>query len=546
MLPSDDFTPPTVASALPGETPREPLASVPGDRPIVAVFDFDGTLTRSDAFLAFLRQSVGAARFYLGIIRLFPILLGYALRLIPNWQAKESVLTYFLKGRPLAEVQAWGQRFAASGIGRLLRPEAVQRLRWHQEQGHRTIVISASLEVYLQPWITQMGIDAVSGTTLGVEDHCITGKIAGSNCYGSEKVVRLRAMLGDLSRFYIYAYGDSKGDRELLAIADAPYYRHFGTASGSAPPAWERGLVLSVIATATLYLAIVLWSGVDQFWEALNRLPIWLLPSLAGGVFLGYGLRFLRWQWYLGAMGYWVPWGNSLRIFLASFALTASPGKAGESIKSLLLKRQYNIPIAPTLAGLFCERFTDALSVVLLICLSLSTAADLHWLVLTIGAVQLVLILLLQKPAWIKRGILHPLARWPKVAAIATKFEHLIDSASTLLKPKILVGSTLLALMAWGLEGLVLYVLFQFLGAPTITPYQAVLIHTASGLLGALTFLPGGIGGTEALLIGLSVFYGITPTIAVTATFLIRLLTLWFAVAIGILALIAVQRRLSN
>lgn len=508
------------------------------------MFDFDGTLTRSDAFLAFLRQSVGAARFYLGIIRLFPILLGYALRLIPNWQVKESVLTYFLKGRSLAEVQAWGQRFAASGIGRLLRPEAVQRLRWHQEQGHRTIVISASLEVYLQPWIAQMGINAVSGTTLGVEDDCITGKIAGNNCYGPEKVVRLRAILGDLSQFYIYAYGDSKGDRELLAIADAPYYRHFGAASGSAPPAWERGLMLSVIAAATLYLAIVLWSGVDQFWEALNRLPIWLLPSLAGGVFLGYGLRFLRWQWYLGAMGYWVPWGNSFRIFLASFALTASPGKAGESIKSLLLKRQYNIPIAPTLAGLFCERFTDALSVVLLICLSLSTAADLHWLVLTIGAVQLVLILLLQKPAWIKRGILHPLAPWPKVAAIATKFEHLIDSASTLLKPKILVGSTLLALMAWGWEGLVLYVLFQFLGAPTITPYQAVLIHTASGLLGALTFLPGGIGGTEALLIGLSVFYGATPTIAVTATFLIRLLTLWFAVAIGILALIVVQRRL--
>ncbi len=522
---------------------REPPTSPPADRPIVAVFDFDGTLTRSDTFLVFLRQSVGAGRFYLGIIGLFPILLGYALRLIPNWQAKESVLTYFLKGRSLDEVQTWGERFAAAGIGRLLRPEAVQRLRWHQEQGHRTIVISASLEVYLQPWIAQMGIDAVSGTMLGVEDDCITGKIAGNNCYGPEKVARLRAILGDLSQFYVYAYGDSKGDRELLAIADAPYYRHFGTASGSAPPAWERGLMLSVIAAATLYLAIVLWSGVDQFWQALNLLPIWLLPSLAGVVFLGYGLRFLRWQWYLGAMGYWVPWGNSFRIFLASFALTASPGKTGESIKSLLLKRQYNIPIAPTLAGLFCERFTDALSVVLLICLSLSTAADLRWLVLTIGAVQLVLILLLQKPAWIKQGILHPLTRWPKVAAIATKFEHLIDSASTLLKPKILVGSTLLAFMAWGLEGLVLYVLFQFLGAPTITPYQAVLIHTASGLLGALTFLPGGIGGTEALLIGLSVFYGATRTIAVTATFLIRLLTLWFAVAIGILALIAVQRR---
>ncbi|WP_448562577.1 HAD-IB family hydrolase [Trichothermofontia sp.] len=543
MTPPDQLTVPTPVHDCPAETGRENLATPPADRPIVAVFDFDGTLTRHDSFLAFLQQAVGPGQFYWGLVVLFPILLGYALRLIPNGQAKERVLTYFLKGRSLDQVQQWGQQFAESGIGWLLRPAAVQRLRWHQEQGHRTIVISASLEVYLQPWIARMGIDAMSGTRLEVEANRVTGKIQGNNCYGPEKVARLRSILGDLSQFYLYAYGDSQGDRELLAIADAPYYRHFGTASGSAPPAWERGLRLSVVAAATLYLVIVLWSGVDQFWQALRLLPFWLLPSLAGGVFLGYGLRFLRWQWYLQAMGYWVPWGNSFRIFLASFALTASPGKAGESIKSLLLKRQYTIPIAPTLAGLFCERFTDALSVVLLICLSVSTAADLQWLVLTIGAVQLVLMLVLQKPDWIKRAMLHPLARWPKIAAIVTQFEHLLDSASMLLKPKILVGSTLLAFMAWGLEGLVLYVLFQFLGVTTMTPYQAVLIHTASGLLGALTFLPGGIGGTEALLVGLSVFYGASRTIAVTATFLIRLLTLWFAVAIGILALMTIQQR---
>lgn len=519
-------------------------ASPLDNRPIVAVFDFDGTLTRSDSFLAFLRQSVGIGRFWLGMVVLFPALLGYALRLIPNWRAKEIVLAYFLKGQSLEVVQQWGRRFARQGIAPLLRPEALHRLRWHQEQEHQTLVISASLMVYLQPWVEQMGIDAVAGTELVVEADRVTGKIQGNNCYGPEKVARLRDLLGDPRQFYLYAYGDSRGDRELLAIADAPHYRNFGAVeTGSIPPTWERGLMLSVIAAATLYLAIVLWSGFDQFWQALNLLPVWLLPSLAGVVFFGYGLRFLRWQWYLVAMGYWVPWGHSFRIFLASFALTASPGKAGESIKSLLLKRQYQIPIAPTLAGLFCERFTDALSVVLLICLSLSTAADLQWLVLTIGLIQVALILLLQKPTWVKRGILHPLARWSKLRAVADKFEHLIDSASTLLKPKILAGSTLLAFMAWGLEGLVLYVLFQFLGATLITPYQAVLIHTASGLLGALTFLPGGIGGTEALLIGLSVFYGATPTIAVTATFLIRLLTLWFAVAIGIVALIAEQRR---
>ncbi|WP_088242465.1 HAD-IB family hydrolase [Calothrix rhizosoleniae] len=513
----------------------------------VAVFDFDHTLTHNDSFFPFLRMIVSPLQFWWGLLSLSPILGGYALGLLPNWQAKEAVLTFYLGGLTNYQLQQLGQRFAVQKISKLLRPEAVERLRWHQKLGHKTILVSASLEAYLVPWAKIMGFDKVIGTKLEIQSDLLTGRILGKNCYGQEKVEQLRTFLGDLSNYCIYAYGDSRGDKELLAAADYPYYRKFQdtveAGSTEAIPHWERGLILSVVTAAAIYLGMVLWSGADQFWVALKLLPPLLIPGLLVVVFTGYCLRFARWQLYLQLMGYQVPIGTSFRIFLASFALTASPGKAGESIKSLLLKRRYNIPIAPTLAGLFCERFTDALSVVLLICLSLFSMAEAKWIIIPIGLMQLAIILALQNPIFIKRRLLKPLSKLPKLQTTVEKIETVINTASILLKPKILVGGTLLPLLGWGLEGIALYLIFQFLSVNSISLYQAVLIHTTSGLIGVLSLLPGGIGTNELFTVGLSRLYGAPETAAVIATFLIRLLTLWFAVGTGILAMLSLQNK---
>lgn len=170
--------------------------------------------------------------------------------------AKEALLTYFLSGRPEKRLYQVAQSFAVKEIPKLLRPEAVQRLYWHQEQGHKTILVSASLEAYLLPWAEAMGFDLATGTQLEVQNERLTGRILGKNCYGREKVERLRGMLGDLSQYYIYAYGDSRGDKELLAAATFPYYRTFQDApeveSKRTIPHWERGLILSVVAAAAL------------------------------------------------------------------------------------------------------------------------------------------------------------------------------------------------------------------------------------------------------------------------------------------------------
>lgn len=205
-------------------TPK--LVDLPMNSPVVAAFDFDGTLTRRDSFLPFLSAIAGRRRFILGMVYLSPVLIGYALKRISNWQAKEAVLTYFLAGMSVSQLERLSQQFAEQTLPQLLRPEAVDRLRWHQQQGHTTLLVSASLEIYLRPLAACMNIDQVIGTRLESHHDRLSGRILGKNCYGPEKVIRLQPWV-DHTQSVLYAYGDSRGDRDLLAIAQFPYYRKF-------------------------------------------------------------------------------------------------------------------------------------------------------------------------------------------------------------------------------------------------------------------------------------------------------------------------------
>lgn len=510
---------------------------------VVAAFDFDGTLTRGDSFFPFLKFAVGSLRFYWGLLLLSPILLGYGLRLISNHRAKQAVLTHYLKGWTSEQLQQVAEKFAQLHIPQLLRQTAMQQLQWHQQQGHHLILVSASLEAYLRPWADSLQMQVI-GTQLEVASNQVTGRIAGKNCYGPEKVRRLRALVGDLDAYHLYAYGDSKGDRELLAIAQFPHYRSFSAKSESLEqsPNWQNGVIWSVLGAVLLYMVIVLWSGAEEFVKAFERLPFWTIPVCLGIVFLGFCCRFLRWQLYLREMGYQVPWFPSGRIFFAGFALSVSPGRAGESIRSLLLKRRYQIPIAPTLAGLVCERLTDLLSVFLLISFGVSSVLNQRWALIMFALIQVTILSALQRPQWIKRVVLHPMRRWARIKSIVHRLEVLLDSTSQLLKPKILILSVLFGSLSWVFEGMALYVIFQYLGALQITPYAAVMILSTSDLVGALSMMPGGIGGAEVTILSLALLYGASQAIAVTAMFLIRFLTLWFGVCVGIIALLWEQR----
>lgn len=196
------------------------------DKPVVAAFDFDGTLTRRETLLPFLLHMLGTAAVVRHALVLSPTLLGYALHLIRNDIAKERVFVRCLGGIHMEELQQAGERFAMYVLPGMLRHEAMQRFEWHKQQGHRCVVISASLESYVRPWAIKAGFDDVIATRLQVgEQGCITGKISGANCFGIEKVRRLETLLGVRDGYSLYAYGDSRGDKELLSFADHAYYR---------------------------------------------------------------------------------------------------------------------------------------------------------------------------------------------------------------------------------------------------------------------------------------------------------------------------------
>lgn len=214
----------------------------PSDRPVVAAFDFDGTLTQRDSLLPFLWHVAGGPlRFAWTALRLAPTLAAFKLGMLRNDVAKARVLAAFLAGCPQEKAEALGEHFAATGVPRLLRPEAVARLRWHQRQGHCTVLVSASVALYLRPWAEAMGFDAAVTTRLAVREGRLTGGFEGLNCYGLEKVRRLKACMptlglplseersGDLGACTLYAYGDSAGDRDLLAAADYPFLRKFSS-----------------------------------------------------------------------------------------------------------------------------------------------------------------------------------------------------------------------------------------------------------------------------------------------------------------------------
>jgi len=181
-----------------------------------AVFDFDGTLTRSDTLVEFLRR-LDPRRTTLGLVRTAPYLLASLVDRKQRDRAKAALLATVVSGLDPDEVNAAGARYAAKVAGSGLRPRTLTLLRRHLNEGHEVLIASASLEVYLVPLAAQLGVAGVVGTVLEVDGDRLSGRIAGANLRAQAKLAAVLAWLG---RSPDYAYGDSVDDLPLLRAAD--------------------------------------------------------------------------------------------------------------------------------------------------------------------------------------------------------------------------------------------------------------------------------------------------------------------------------------
>jgi phosphatidylglycerophosphatase C len=209
----------------------DPGATPPVPSRVVAAFDFDGTVTDRDTLVPFLVLAFGRARVAAAFAALAFTGLGYLLRLITIDEFKQRVLRRLVADAPAQGLRALG-RTHARAVERWLRPAALHRIAWHRKRGHELVLVSSTLDLYLTPVGVALGFDQVLCTRLQVRQDAagirrFTGRLEGSDCTGAEKVHRLTAWLGDRDGVELHAYGDSAGDRELLAAADHAHYRPF-------------------------------------------------------------------------------------------------------------------------------------------------------------------------------------------------------------------------------------------------------------------------------------------------------------------------------
>lgn len=192
----------------------------------IYAFDFDGTLTTHDTLLVFIKYCKGLRGLVWALLRHLPWLILIKLKLYPNDKAKQRVFNHCFGGMSVQEFEKKCQQFAQAHQ-HLFRPEGVATLREALAQGHSVVIISASIDRWVAPFFTQWPDVQVLGTQVEVTDGCLTGRFASNNCYGAEKVHRLRTLYPERTHYILIAFGDSRGDKALLDYADEAHYKPF-------------------------------------------------------------------------------------------------------------------------------------------------------------------------------------------------------------------------------------------------------------------------------------------------------------------------------
>jgi len=297
----------------------------------------------------------------------------------------------------------------------------------------------------------------------------------------------------------------------------------------------KKWLLLAVL-TVGVFVVLVGYGDFGGTIDEIGNLPISYLLAGLGLASSNYLLRFLRWAFYLKVLKIEAPVDISALVFLSGLAMSITPGKAGELVKCYLLNSKTQVPVSRSAPVVVMERLTDVISVIIL---GLTGFVLLPIPVIVVLAVALAVSVI---------GLMFVLSRHTLRLTglpILSKWSELLrdsqEGFKELAAPRVLVVGVAIGAVAWFAEGLALWVILRGIGSE-IDLVRALPIYAAATLVGAVTALPGGLVGTEGSMLAFLQQSGVTRAGASAGTVLIRLVTLWFAVLVGLLALLALRR----
>ncbi|MBM4344684.1 MAG: flippase-like domain-containing protein [Deltaproteobacteria bacterium] len=309
----------------------------------------------------------------------------------------------------------------------------------------------------------------------------------------------------------------------------------------------RRALVLAGLLAVAVVAGAGFFADLDKLGAGLFAYPAHRIAIACGLVLGNYGLRALRFRYYLGRLDIAVGAGEAALVFVAGFLFTVTPGKMGEVVKGWLVKRRHGHSATAVASSVVAERLTDVVGLLLVAAAGVWQFGAYRGLFWGVCGLCLAFLAVVLHPQWVPA--LLERAAHPRLGRATAKIAQAHRALRTLCAPRPLLAGVALAAAAWFLEAVAFRVLLDGLGAGAgLGP--AVVIYTMATLFGAVSMLPGGVGSTEAVMVALllapALGVGLDRAGATLATLLIRFCTLWFGVALGGVAWAWLARRPST
>lgn len=314
-----------------------------------------------------------------------------------------------------------------------------------------------------------------------------------------------------------------------------------------------RNIAIFIVVSMIVFGLVGVYGDPVLVLQALSVIPwYWVLPVMMCLSFLNYIFRYFKWQYFLQRIEIHLSHRDSFSVFLAGFTLTTTPGKIGEAIKGYFVQAIEGVPVVKTIPIVVSERVTDLLAMVMLalvgFALGVNTGDQLLTVIILGGAVLGGAIVLGSKTFYQK--IIARLTSMGPLKRFQDHCDILEDTMTKTLSPKPMLLSTIISIPGWFMECLELWLLLAILTGQPFTLSLLLIstfVHATASIIGAVSFLPGGVGTYEVTSVALiTVILLVGNTIASAATILIRVMTLWFSVVVGFIAMAIVTRRASQ